>query len=114
MPKTETATARSPRGAKSVSQAFFTALGTIPEATRAAVAKAAKAMIGDQMKMQREKARATVAKEKAIVAKDKAAAKDKARKPIAEKKVVAKGARKKGASPLKRRGRKPAEIPTAG
>ena len=56
---------RSPRGAKPVSQAFFTALESIPEATRAAVAKAALAMIRDDMKAMREKAKLLAAKEKA-------------------------------------------------
>jgi hypothetical protein len=120
MAKSEATTARSPRGAKPVSQAFFTALETIPDATRAAVGKAAVAIIRDQMKMQREKARVVVAKEKAVVAKDKAAAKQKARKLAEEKPVIVKAATKtkaapkKGASPLKRRGRKPAELSTAG
>lgn len=65
MAKAETTTARAPRGTKPVSQAFFTALEAIPEASRAAVAKAAQAMIRDQIKAQREKAKAAAAKEKA-------------------------------------------------
>lgn len=65
MAKAETTTARVPRGTKPVSQAFFTALEAIPEASRAAVAKAAQAMIRDQIKAQREKAKAAAAKEKA-------------------------------------------------
>ena len=59
-----TTKARSPRGAKPVSQAFFTALETIPEASRAAVAKAAQAMIRDEMKVQREKLKAAAFKAK--------------------------------------------------
>jgi hypothetical protein len=53
MAKVETTTVRSPRGAKPVSQAFLTALATIPEASRVAVAKAAQALIRDQMKSKR-------------------------------------------------------------
>ncbi len=118
MAKAETTTARSPRGAKPVSQAFFTALETIPEASRVAVAKAAQALIRDQMKTQREKAKVAAGKEKAT------AAKDRARKPVAEKPMAAKSTPKaKAASeakpapkatPAKRRPRKPAEVPAAG
>ena len=117
MAKAETTTARSPRGAKPVSQAFFTVLETIPEASRVAVAKAAQAMIREQMKLQREKAKAAAVKEKA------AAAKEKARKPAAEKAVAAgpviktkavsaaKSAPK--AVPTKRGPRKPVDVPAA-
>ena len=45
MLKSETTSARSPRGTKPVSQAFFTALDAVPEAARSAVAKAAQVMI---------------------------------------------------------------------
>jgi hypothetical protein len=117
MAKAETTTARSPRGAKPVSQAFFTALETIPEATRAAVSKSALALIRDQMKTQREKAKVAAAKDKAT------AAKEKARNPVAEKSLAAKSTAKvKAASeakpapkatPAKRRPRKPAEVPAA-
>ena len=117
MAKIQTTTARSPRGAKPVSQAFFTALETIPEASRVAVAKAAQAMIRDQMKTQRDKAKVAAAKEKA------AAAKDKANKPVADKPMAAKSTPKvkvaseakpaSKATPAKRRPRKPAEVPAA-
>ena len=75
MAKSETASPRAPRGTKPVSQAFFAALDAIPEASRAAVAKAAQAMIRDEIKSQREKAKA-------------ASAKDKARKPASRTKTV--------------------------
>ena len=113
MAKAETTAARLPRGAKPVSQAFFTALETIPEASRSAVAKAAQALIRDQMKMQRDKAKASAAKEKD------AAKKAKAREPVAEKPVSAQAAPKLDpvskvkAAPAKRRPRKLAEAPVA-
>ena len=64
MAKAETAT-RAPRGSKPVSQAFFAALDSVPEASRAAVARAAQVMIRDELKLRREKLRASAAKEKA-------------------------------------------------
>ena len=75
MAKSETASTRAPRGTKPVSQAFFAALDAIPEASRAAVAKAAQAMIRDEIKSHREKVKA-------------ASAKDKARKPASRAKTV--------------------------
>ena len=59
-------TSRAPRGTKQVSQAFFDALDAIPEASRAAVAKAAQMMIREEIKSQRDKAktRAASAKQK--------------------------------------------------
>ena len=117
MAKVQTTKARSPRGAKPVSQAFFEALETIPEASRIAVAKAAQALIRNQMKTQRDKAKVAAAKEKA------AAAKDKASKPVAEKPVAGKSTLKvkaaskakpaSKATPAKRRPRKHAEVPAA-
>ena len=56
---------RAPRGTKPVSQAFFSALESIPDASRAAVGKAALAMIRDEMKMRKEKLKAAAAKDKA-------------------------------------------------
>ena len=110
MAKTDTTTTRAPRGAKPVSQAFFTALESIPKATRAAVAKAAQAMIRDQIKTQREKV-------KAIAAKDKAAAANKARQsaPIKAVTAASKAASKTKtkseteAVPAKRRVKKPSK-----
>ena len=49
--------ARLPRGVKPVAKAFFTALDTVPDASRTAVAKAAQAMIREQLKLRREKLR---------------------------------------------------------
>jgi hypothetical protein len=56
--------ARLPRGSKPVSQAFFAALDSIPEGSRSAVAKAALSMIRDELKLQKEKAKAFVTKQK--------------------------------------------------
>ncbi len=115
---------RAPRGTKPVSQAFFSALETIPEASRAAVAKAALGMIRDEMKTRRDKLKVAAAKEKE---KSRAAMPEKAA-PV--KAAPAKAAPKKramktapvetvepvvnGAAAPKRRGRKPAsETPSA-
>jgi hypothetical protein len=65
MAKAETGVARAPRGTRPVSQAFFTALDAVPEAQRAAVAKAAQVAIRDELKARREKSKATAAKAKA-------------------------------------------------
>ena len=79
--------ARLPRGAKPVTKAFFTALDAVPDATRSAVAKAAQSMIRDQLKLRRDKLR-------------EAAAKEKARRPVAVKPIVARAS--KAASPASR------------
>ncbi len=44
-----TGTARGPRGAKPVAQAFLAALDSVPEAARSAVVKAAQMMIRDEL-----------------------------------------------------------------
>jgi hypothetical protein len=62
MAKAETAPSCLPRGTKPVSQAFFTALETIPEASRLAVSKAAYSMIRDEMKSRRDKLEARAVK----------------------------------------------------
>ena len=56
--------ARAPRGTKPVSQAFFEALDAVPEASRAAVAKAAQIMIRDELKARRDRRKAAALKEK--------------------------------------------------
>ena len=61
---TETPATRLPRGTKPVTQAFFAALDSIPESSRPAVAKAAQAMIRDELKNRRDKQKALAAKEK--------------------------------------------------
>ena len=66
MAKAETMSTRSPRGTKPVSQAFLTALENIPTASRAAVAKAAQAMIRDELKSKRDTAKIVAAKQKAF------------------------------------------------
>ena len=48
---------RLPRGTKSVAQAFLAALDALPEVSRSAVAKAAQAMIRDELKARRDKQR---------------------------------------------------------
>jgi hypothetical protein len=120
MAKTATTITRSPRGAKPVSQAFFAALNTIPEASRSAVARAAQAIIRDELKAQREKIKTTAIKEKAAAAKTKALQPVKAKaatpKPAATKRVTkAKAQANSGPAPgttaVKRRGRKPVETP---
>ena len=113
MAKAETTTARLPRGAKPVSQAFFAALETIPEASRVAVAKAAQALIRDQMKMQREKAKVGAAKAKAAAAKEKASHKLTSEAPVTAKTALKAKAVSEAKAPVKRRGRKPAEVPAA-
>lgn len=64
MLKAATNATRAPRGTKPVSQAFFSALESIPEASRSAVAKAALTMIRDEMKMRKDKLKVAAAKEK--------------------------------------------------
>lgn len=59
MAESPTAPTRLPRGTKPVAQAFFTALATVPDAQRFAVARAAQILIRDGMRMQRQKARAS-------------------------------------------------------
>ncbi len=123
MLKAETTSNRAPRGTKPVSQAFFTALDAVPEASRAAVAKAAQAMIRDELKGRKEKLKVTAAKEKArkpaAPAKPKAAAPVKPpAKAVAAKKPakMVETAKANGADPVeapaKRRPRKSAEAPT--
>ena len=63
MAKADTPT-RSPRGAKPVSRAFFAAIEEIPEAMQASVAKAALAMIRDEMKVRKERAKIMAARAK--------------------------------------------------
>ena len=65
MLKAETTATRAPRGTKPVSQAFFTALDSVPEAVRSAVARAAQIMIRDELKSRREKLKLAAAKAKA-------------------------------------------------
>jgi hypothetical protein len=106
MSKAMTTTTRAPRGTKPVSQAFFAALNAVPELTRSAVAKAAQAMIRDELKARREKIKASAVKEKA-------------RKPLAAKRPTKQAVAKvEQAVPVvaqpKRRSRKQAEIPAAG
>ena len=125
MAKAETSAQRSPRGTKPVSQAFFTALDSVPEASRAAVAKAAHAMIRDELKLRRDKMKVAAAKEKEKARKTVAAPKPvSAKAPAAKAKAattsaVAQPAPKpngadNAAAPVKRRTRKPADLPTPG
>ena len=109
MAKIEAMAARSPRGTKPVAQAFFSALEVIPETNRAAVSKAALAMIRDQIKLQREKAKLLAVKAKAASVKKAATSTE---EPTAFKAARAKTAKLKSAS-AKRRPRKTADMPTA-
>ena len=114
MAKTETMSARSPRGTRPVSEAFFAALAGVPAASRAVVAKAAQAMIRDELKVQRDRAKATGAKQKA--AKPMAAkASASATKPATTARPAAKAptktralAKKPGVPALKAKAAKPA------
>ena len=65
------ASTRAPRGTKTLTQAFFAAADSIPEAQRNAVVKAALLAIRDQLKVDREREQAAKAKAKET---DKAAA----------------------------------------
>jgi len=101
MAKAETGAARAPRGTKPVSQAFFTALDAIPEAQRAAVAKAAQVVIRDELKARREKTKATAAKAKA-----------QPRTPVSKSATPGKTPRRTGAA-RPARGRKTTPRPSA-
>jgi hypothetical protein len=62
---TTAASSRAPRGTKILTQAFFAAADDIPEAQRAAVVKAALTAIRDQIKNNRDRAKAARAAAKA-------------------------------------------------
>ena len=100
----ETTVTRAPRGTKPVSQAFFVALDAIPEATRAAVAKAAQVMIRDELKARREKIKAIAAKEKAR--------RPHATKRAAKPEVTKVEAATSAAEPPKKGSRKPMSVST--
>jgi hypothetical protein len=68
-----TATSRAPRGTKTLTQAFFSAADSVPEAQRAAVVKAALAAIRDELRNTRDKAKIAKAKARAKSAKRPAA-----------------------------------------
>ncbi len=57
MARAETASTRLPRGAGSVTKAFFAALDAVPETMQATVAKAAQGAIRDELKRREEKQR---------------------------------------------------------
>jgi hypothetical protein len=99
--ETTTGTARAPRGAKPVAQAFLAALDSVPEGARSAVVKAAQVMIRDELKNRRDKLKAAAAREKA-----RGPATKRARKtPLPE------SAEPAAATPAKRRSRKQAGTP---
>ena len=106
MLKAATISTRAPRGTKPVSLAFFTALDAVPEASRAAVAKAAQAMIRDELKLRRDKMKAAAAKEKAR--KTAASADESHAKPATRGKGAKKPVVNGEIEAPKRRGRKPA------
>lgn len=101
MAKTETISTRSPRGTKPVSDAFLAALESVPLASRAVVAKAAQAMIRDELKVQRDRIKAAGIKQKtAQPAAAKTLAATKASTPV-KAPIVAKSATKAKAAPKK-------------
>ena len=106
MTRTEAATsrARAPRGTRPVTQAFLAALDAIPEAARPAVAKAAQAMIRDELKNRRDKLKAVAAKEKARRPAASARTRQSAGSHPAEDAETA---------PVKRRSRKQTDVPAA-
>ena len=55
LPPPDTARRRAPRGSRTVSQAFFAALDSIPEPRRQEVAKAAQAAIKEELKLLQRK-----------------------------------------------------------
>jgi hypothetical protein len=103
MLKAKSASTRAPRGSKPVSQAFFTALEAVPEASRAAVANAAHTMIRDELKAMRAKTKASAAKIKAHTP----------TKPKRVAKTNGKITPVKAAGPKKRAIPKPREVPAA-
>jgi hypothetical protein len=116
MAKADTST-RSPRGAKPVSRAFLAAIEEIPEAMQATVAKAALAMIRDEMKTRKERAKivaaraktraATAARSARTAAPAKAPARAAAAKPAASRAANGKAAESPAERPAAR-GAKPA------
>jgi hypothetical protein len=94
MAMSATATARAPRGTKILAQAFFTAADAVPEAQRDGVVKAALALIREQLKDARDKAKVAKEKLKAKGAKGPAT-----RKAPGRKKAAARRGRKAAATP---------------
>jgi hypothetical protein len=97
-------TDRLPRGTKPVCQAFLSALDSIPEGSRTAVAKAALSMIRDELKSRKEKSKASAAKPKT--------SKLAVTKSAAKKKPPSKAKAKPTSAAPKQHGRKLAEAPT--
>jgi hypothetical protein len=98
----ETKSSRAPRGSRPVTQAFMTALESVPETSRSAVAKAAMAMIRDELRVAKGNMKLAAAKDRANAAttrkKRKASVKVAAPEPAPAMK--------------KRRGRRPASAPS--
>jgi hypothetical protein len=86
MVNSDTARSRAPRGTKSVTDAFFSALHELPEIRQGEVAKAAQIAIRDALKLARDKAKAAKLSARARVA---PAAKKMRAKPMAKKPVPA-------------------------
>ncbi|HEY2132036.1 MAG TPA: hypothetical protein VGH36_03535 [Acetobacteraceae bacterium] len=82
MANSDTARSRAPRGTKSVTDAFFSALHELPEIRQSEVAKAAQIAIRDVLKLARDKAKAAKLAARARVA---PAGKKMRAKPIAKK-----------------------------
>ena len=107
MIKEQSVSTRLPRGTRPVTQAFFTALDAVPEASRATVAKAAQVLIRDELKARREKIKAATAQTKTTRKPPVAA------KPAVAAKVIKPVEAPVASEPSKTRGRKRAEIRTA-
>jgi len=60
MARADTTSTRLPRGAGTVTKAFFAALDSVPDAMQAAVGKAAQGAIRDELKRRQEKQRNAV------------------------------------------------------
>lgn len=94
MAKAESRSNRLPRGTKPVAQAFIAALDTIPQASRAAVARAAQALIRDELKARREGRKPKSLASKGISSRGRGGAhgnESRARKPAINAKPVRRG-----------------------
>ena len=104
-----TAATRAPRGTKTLTQAFFSAAGGIPEAQRDAVVKAALAAIRDQLKDDRKQVKVAKAKAKVKAGKAPTVGRQKIAAPAPKKQpVVASRGQKARAKPGPKASPKPA------
>jgi hypothetical protein len=101
-----TTSTRAPRGTKTLTQAFFSAADSVPEAQRDAVVKAALAAIRDELKADKAKAKMARAKARSKPVRT-TAAKPTASKPAAKAaaKATTKSPAKAAAAPKMKRAR---------